>query len=169
MRLVVRKAEKLKGKISVPGDKSISHRSIMIGAIAEGTTNVTGFLAADDCISTMRCFESLGVKIDRISETELNIHGVGLNGLKEPDNVLDVGNSGTTLRIMPGILAGQDMFSVITGDESIRRRPIGRVVEPLQKMGDRKKECKWLSPDAGRSESGKEHRCYASNTFVNSL
>jgi 3-phosphoshikimate 1-carboxyvinyltransferase len=135
MKLVVRKADKISGNISVPGDKSISHRTIMIGAIAEGVTNVTGFLAADDCISTMRCLESLGVKIERVSDTELNINGVGLSGLKESADVLDVGNSGTTLRILPGILAGQNIFSVITGDESIRRRPTGRIVEPLLKMG----------------------------------
>ncbi|PIY38628.1 3-phosphoshikimate 1-carboxyvinyltransferase [Candidatus Aquicultor secundus] len=126
----------ISGTITVPGDKSISHRSIMIGALADGVTHVTGFLAAEDCISTMRCFESLGVTIERLSDTELKIHGVGLKGLKEPGDVLDVGNSGTTLRILPGILASQDqgLFVVLTGDASIRRRPTGRVVEPLRLM-----------------------------------
>lgn len=134
MQLKVNKANAISGKITVPGDKSISHRSIMIGAIAEGITHVTGFLAADDCISTMRCFEALGVLIERLSDTELKIHGVGLKGLKEPGDVLDVGNSGTTMRIIPGILAGQNLFAVLTGDASIRRRPTGRVVEPLRLM-----------------------------------
>ncbi|MHB8842698.1 MAG: 3-phosphoshikimate 1-carboxyvinyltransferase [Candidatus Aquicultor sp.] len=134
MQLTVGKVNSINGTITVPGDKSISHRSIMIGALADGVTPVTGFLAAEDCISTMRCFESLGVTIERLSETELKIHGVGLKGLKEPGDVLDVGNSGTTMRIMPGILAGQNLFAVLTGDASIRRRPTGRVVEPLRLM-----------------------------------
>jgi len=137
MQLKVNKANKISGNITVPGDKSISHRSIMFGAISGGITHVTGFLPAEDCISTMRCFEALGVKIEQISDTELKIHGVGLKGLTEPVDVLDVGNSGTTMRIMPGILAGQNIFSVLTGDASIRRRPVGRVVEPLRLMGAR--------------------------------
>jgi 3-phosphoshikimate 1-carboxyvinyltransferase len=135
MKLVVNRAESLSGQISVPGDKSISHRSVMMGALAEGVTNVTGFLAADDCISTMQCFKSLGVEIESISDTQLRIYGSGIHGLSEPEDVLNVGNSGTTLRILPGILAGQEIFTVLTGDESIRRRPTGRVVEPLRKMG----------------------------------
>lgn len=133
--ITIKKAYKVSGRITVPGDKSISHRSIMIGAIAEGTTRVTGFLAADDCISTMRCFEALGVPIERVSETELIIHGAGLKGLREPNDVLYTGNSGTTTRILPGILTGQNFFCVLTGDESIRRRPTGRIVEPLRLMG----------------------------------
>jgi len=137
VELTVKKAHNLKGIISVPGDKSISHRSIMFGALAEGVTHVTGFLAADDCISTMHCFEALGVKIERLSETELKIHGVGLKGLKEPEVILDTGNSGTTTRILTGILAGQNIFSVMTGDASIRKRPMARVVEPLRLMGAR--------------------------------
>jgi 3-phosphoshikimate 1-carboxyvinyltransferase len=135
MELKVQKANNLKGTIRVPGDKSISHRSIMFGALAEGVTHVTGFLAADDCISTMHCFEALGVEIERLSETELKIHGVGLKGLKEPSVILDTGNSGTTTRILTGILAGQNLFAVMTGDASIRTRPMARVVEPLRLMG----------------------------------
>ena len=135
MELTVKKARNLKGTIRVPGDKSISHRSIMFGALAEGVTHVTGFLAADDCISTMHCFEALGVEIERVSETELKIHGVGLKGLKEPNVILDTGNSGTTTRILTGILAGQNIFAVMTGDASIRKRPMARVVEPLRLMG----------------------------------
>lgn len=135
MELTVNSANKIRGTITVPGDKSISHRSIMIGSMAEGITNVSGFLAADDCISTMRCFRAMGVTIDQLTDTELMIHGLGLKGLREPDTILDTGNSGTTTRILPGILAGQDLFAVITGDESIRKRPLGRVVEPLRLMG----------------------------------
>lgn len=135
MQLIIKRAHSLKGNITVPGDKSISHRAVMIGPLAEGVTHVTGFLPAGDCLSTLHCLESLGVKIDRLSETELKIHGVGLRGLKEPNDVLNTGNSGTTTRILPGILAGQDLFAVITGDESIRRRPMARVVEPLRLMG----------------------------------
>ncbi|MBS3908216.1 MAG: 3-phosphoshikimate 1-carboxyvinyltransferase [Actinobacteria bacterium] len=135
MELKVRAANNLKGTIRVPGDKSISHRSIMFGALAEGVTHVTGFLAADDCISTMDCFEALGVEIERLSETELKIHGVGLKGLTEPSVILDTGNSGTTARILTGILAGQNLFAVMTGDASIRKRPMARVVEPLRLMG----------------------------------
>lgn len=135
MRLTINKANSLAGAITVPGDKSISHRAVMFGALAEGTTHVTGFLPADDCISTMRCFEAMGVHVERLSDTELKIHGVGLYGLKEPEDVLNTGNSGTTTRILPGILAGQDLFAVLNGDESIRRRPMGRVVEPLRQMG----------------------------------
>ncbi len=135
MQLTIKKAHSINGNIAVPGDKSISHRAMMVGSLAEGETYVAGFLPAADCLSTMHCLESLGVKIDRLSETELKIHGVGLRGLKEPSDVLDTGNSGTTTRIMPGILSGQDLFAVITGDESIRRRPMARVVEPLRLMG----------------------------------
>ncbi|MCL6472092.1 MAG: 3-phosphoshikimate 1-carboxyvinyltransferase [Firmicutes bacterium] len=135
MQLIINKANKIQGTISVPGDKSISHRSVIVGSIADGVTHVTGFLPADDCISTMHCLESLGVGIERISDTELKIHGVGLKGLRESSDVLYAGNSGTTTRILTGVLAGQDIFSVITGDESIRRRPMARVVEPLRMMG----------------------------------
>ncbi|HEY3373925.1 MAG TPA: 3-phosphoshikimate 1-carboxyvinyltransferase [Candidatus Aquicultor sp.] len=135
MQLKVSKANKIAGRITVPGDKSISHRAVMLGAIADGITRVTGFLPADDCISTMRCFKALGVKIEQPGDTELIIHGVGLKGLREPDDVLDTGNSGTTTRILPGILVGQNLYAILNGDESIRRRPMGRIVDPLKLMG----------------------------------
>jgi len=125
----------LKGSINVPGDKSISHRSLIFGALAKGITHVTNFLPSQDCVSTLQCLQQLGVAIDQISPSEIRVTGVGLHGFKEPTNVLDVGNSGTTIRIMPGILAGQNFFSVMTGDASIRRRPMKRIVEPLYKMG----------------------------------
>lgn len=127
-------AGQLKGEISVPGDKSISHRSIMFGAIAEGKTIVTNFLHGNDCINTIQCFRKLGVEIiDK--DDEITIYGKGFNGLSEPKEVLDVGNSGTTIRLMMGILAGQPYFSTLTGDESIGKRPMTRVAIPLRQMG----------------------------------
>ncbi|MBQ9360153.1 MAG: 3-phosphoshikimate 1-carboxyvinyltransferase [Lachnospiraceae bacterium] len=125
----------LHGKIKVPGDKSISHRSVMLGAIAEGITHVEGFLNGADCISTINCFRVMGVDIEYDGGTEVTVHGVGLHGLKAPSNVLDCGNSGTTTRIMSGLLAGQPFSSELTGDESIQKRPMKRIMIPLKEMG----------------------------------
>ncbi len=126
----------LTGEITVPGDKSISHRSVMFGAIAEGDTTVTGFLLGDDCLNTVSCFRQMGIEIEQTGE-KLIIHGKGLNGLKEPKEVLDVGNSGTTIRLLMGILAGCDFHSTVIGDESIGKRPMTRVTKPLSEMGAR--------------------------------
>jgi len=125
----------LRGEVSVPGDKSISHRSIMFGSLAEGTTRVNGFLMGEDNLSTWKAFESMGVTISQTGIDALEIKGVGLNGLKEPGDVLDCGNSGTTMRLMSGLLAGQNFFSVLTGDKYLRKRPMKRVVTPLAAMG----------------------------------
>lgn len=125
---------KLNGDLNIPGDKSISHRSIMFGAISEGTTTVTNFLTGDDCLSTIACFQKLGVEII-IDNTKVTIHGKGLDGLKEPNEVLDVGNSGTTIRLMLGILAGRPFFSTLIGDASIGKRPMTRVTKPLKEFG----------------------------------
>ena len=125
----------LRGEVSVPGDKSISHRSIMFGSLAEGTTRVSGFLMGEDNLSTWKAFESMGVTISQTGIDELEIKGVGLNGLQEPGDVLDCGNSGTTMRLMSGLLAGQNFFSVLTGDKYLRKRPMKRVVTPLAAMG----------------------------------
>ena len=125
----------LRGEVSVPGDKSISHRSIMFGSLAEGTTQVSGFLMGEDNLSTWKAFESMGVTISQTGIDALEIKGVGLNGLKEPGDVLDCGNSGTTMRLMTGLLAGQNFFSVLTGDKYLRKRPMKRVVTPLAAMG----------------------------------
>ena len=125
----------LRGEVSVPGDKSISHRSIMFGSLAEGTTRVSGFLMGEDNLSTWKAFESMGVTISQTGIDALEIKGVGLNGLKEPGDVLDCGNSGTTMRLMTGLLAGQNFFSVLTGDKYLRKRPMKRVVTPLAAMG----------------------------------
>ena len=127
----------LRGEITVPGDKSISHRSIMLGSLAEGTTRVRGFLMGEDNLSTWRSFTAMGVAIRQTGADALEIEGVGLDGLKEPGDVLDCGNSGTTMRLMTGLLAGQDFFSVVTGDRYLRRRPMKRVVTPLTAMGAR--------------------------------
>ncbi|PPA71259.1 3-phosphoshikimate 1-carboxyvinyltransferase [Jeotgalibacillus proteolyticus] len=124
----------LKGAIRVPGDKSISHRSIMFGAIAEGKTVVKGFLKGDDCLSTIDCFKKMGVRIEETND-QIIVHGVGFDGLKEPVELLDVGNSGTTTRLLLGILAGRPFHSVIIGDESIATRPMKRVTGPLREMG----------------------------------
>ncbi len=125
----------LRGEVSVPGDKSISHRSIMFGSLAEGTTRVSGFLMGEDNLSTWKAFESMGVTISQTGIDALEIKGVGLDGLKEPGDVLDCGNSGTTMRLMSGLLAGQNFFSVLTGDKYLRKRPMKRVVTPLAVMG----------------------------------
>lgn len=123
----------LTGTITIPGDKSISHRSIMFGSIAEGITTVTNFLTGDDCLSTIACFQKLGVKIEQ-NEDEIIVYGQGLTGLLEPVEVLDVGNSGTTIRLLLGILAGRSFFATLQGDESIAKRPMTRVTTPLKQM-----------------------------------
>lgn len=134
--ITIRPAASVKGEITVPGDKSISHRSIMLGAIANGTTTVRGFLRGGDNMATMGAFRSMGVRIDDDGETVV-IQGKGLHGLVEPDDVIDCGNSGTTIRLITGLLAGQSFFSVVTGDQYLRKRPMKRVVEPLTRMGAR--------------------------------
>lgn len=125
---------RLRGEITVPGDKSISHRSIMLGALGNGVTTVKGFLRGEDNMSTMKAFRSMGVEIEDDGETVV-IHGRGLHGLQEPGDVLDCGNSGTTIRLITGLLAGQSFFSVVTGDQYLRKRPMKRIVEPLSLMG----------------------------------
>lgn len=134
-KLVVQAGGALKGHCSVPGDKSISHRVVMFGGLAEGESYVRGFLAGGDCRSTVAVMRTLGVQIDEVTPTELLIHGRGFRGLQEPSTVLDCGNSGTTIRLLVGLLAGQNFTSFLTGSEQIRRRPMGRVVKPLRGMG----------------------------------
>lgn len=132
----VRPAVRLRGETFCPGDKSISHRAALFGALAEGETRVGNFLCAGDCLSTLECLRRLGIHIETDAAAKaLTIHGQGLQGLGEPGDILDAGNSATTLRSMLGLLAGQPFFSVMTGDASLRGRPMGRVVEPLRSMG----------------------------------
>lgn len=128
------RSNSLKGTITVPGDKSISHRSVMFGALAEGTTRVTNFLQGADCLSTISCFRQMGIRIENHPE-EILIHGKGLHGLQTPSGPLDTGNSGTTTRLISGILAAQPFETTLTGDASIRRRPMRRIMEPLSMMG----------------------------------
>lgn len=125
----------LNGKFRVPGDKSISHRSVMLGSLAEGVTEVSGFLEAEDALATLTSFQNMGVEIERLGEGRLRIHGVGLHGLKAPEDDLYVGNSGTSMRLLSGILAGQAFDSVLTGDNSLTKRPMRRVLDPLSLMG----------------------------------
>ena len=124
----------LKGEITIPGDKSISHRAVMFGALSKGTTEVTNFLQGADCLSTIDCFRRLGVEIENTTNKIL-VHGKGLHELKKPDSILDVGNSGTTTRLISGILAGQNFETVLNGDDSIQSRPMKRIMEPLKLMG----------------------------------
>jgi len=127
----------LRGALRVPGDKSISHRAVMLGAVAEGTTSVSGFLNGEDCLCTMKAFQAMGVRIERSGETALRVHGVGLNGLKAPATALDLGNSGTSMRLMAGLMSGQKFATTLVGDESLSRRPMKRILLPLQQMGAR--------------------------------
>lgn len=132
--MIFQKAEHLNGEITIPGDKSISHRAVMFGALAEGVTEVTNFLQGADCLSTIECFCRMGIEIENTPERIL-IHGKGLHGLHAPSSVLDAGNSGTTTRLISGILAAQPFETTLTGDASIRKRPMRRIIEPLSMMG----------------------------------
>ncbi len=134
--MIFQKKGPLKGSVTIPGDKSISHRAVMFGALAQGTTEVTNFLQGADCLSTIRCFGQLGIDIsNHPSENRVIIHGKGLHGLKESSQILDVGNSGTTMRLISGILSGQTFAVTLNGDESIQKRPMGRIMTPLTMMG----------------------------------
>ena len=146
MRLVVRPPRRLAGRIEVPGDKSISHRAALLGALAEGATEVQGYLEADDCLRTLRAVEALGVEVTRKGPGEYRIAGAGPRGFSEPADVLDCGHSGTTARLLLGVLAAQPFWTFLTGDESLRRRPMARVVAPLAAMG---------ATVVGRAEAGR--------------
>lgn len=135
MELVLEKINKLRGNIYVPGDKSISHRSLILGSIAQGETRIYKFLNSLDCLKTLECMQALGVKIELDENNSVKIKGKGLYGLQEAKGILDVGNSGTTIRLLTGLLGGQSFYSVLSGDDSIRRRPMKRVIEPLRLMG----------------------------------
>ncbi len=125
------------GGLRVPGDKSISHRSIMLGAIADGVTRIEGFLEGEDALATMNCFRAMGVEIDGPQQGRVTVHGVGIDGLHRPAGVLDCGNSGTSMRLLSGLLAGQGFAAELTGDASLRQRPMKRVAVPLGQMGAR--------------------------------
>jgi 3-phosphoshikimate 1-carboxyvinyltransferase len=135
-RLTIRGAGSgLSGQVEVPGDKSISHRALILGAIASGTSRVRNFLPANDCLATLQAVRDLGVRVEQIAEDELLVHGVGLHGLREPSRPIDCGGSGTTMRLLAGLLAGQPFNSELVGNEQLSRRPMDRVVIPLREMG----------------------------------
>ena len=123
------------GAIEVPGDKSISHRALMLSGIAEGTSEVTGFLASEDCLASLAAMRALGVRIEQPSPTHVVVHGVGLRGLRDAKRTLDMGNAGTAMRLFTGLLAGQVFSSQLIGDASLMKRPMERVARPLREMG----------------------------------
>lgn len=135
MNYQVQPAAKISGQIKVPGDKSISHRSIILAALAEGESRIEGLLEAEDCLKTLNIMRALGIEIVKIKAGEYLIKGQGLNGLKEARNILDCGNSGTSMRLLTGLLAAQDFYSVLTGDHSLLERPMARIIKPLLQMG----------------------------------
>ena len=140
MDLTVSRPRRLAGEIVAPGDKSVSHRAVMLNSLGEGQATVRNFSPGDDCTSTMRIMRALGVDIQRSSAAgnagdTLIVRGSGTDGLREADDVLDAGNSGTTMRLMSGILAGRDFKATMTGDSSLRSRPMGRIIKPLSMMG----------------------------------
>ncbi len=130
----IQRSNGLKGEVKIPGDKSISHRAVMLGALAKGTTKITDFLQGADCLSTMECFRRMGIQIQNTSG-EVLVHGQGLHGLAAPSDLLNVGNSGTPIRLLSGILAPPPFSATLTGDASIQKRPMKRVMEPLSQMG----------------------------------
>lgn len=132
---IAKPASGLRGSIRVPGDKSISHRSVMFGSLAEGVTQVTGFLEGGDSLGTLQAFRDMGVKIEGPVDGKVTVHGLGLRGLKKPAKDIDLGNSGTSMRLMAGILSGQSFDVILTGDNSLSKRPMGRVITPLSQMG----------------------------------
>ncbi len=134
MNQIITPKKNIHATITVPGDKSISHRSIMFGALSKGITEIEGFLMGEDCLSTINCFQKLGINIEQY-QNKILVHGKGLHGLTAPTEILDVGNSGTTLRLISGILSAQPFCSQLTGDSSIQKRPMNRIAVPLRNMG----------------------------------
>ncbi|MDM8569956.1 3-phosphoshikimate 1-carboxyvinyltransferase, partial [Thiotrichales bacterium HSG1] len=134
-KFIVKPGGEIHGIIRVPGDKSISHRVVMFGALANGTTKVNGCLEAEDTLATMSAFKAMGVSIEKNAQDQIVIQGVGLNGLKAPNEPLYIGNSGTTMRLLAGLMTGQQFSTEITGDKSLLRRPMNRVTIPLTMMG----------------------------------
>ncbi len=133
--LRVQPSNGLHGEISLPGDKSISHRSVLFASIADGDTDITGFLNGEDTQNTVKAVQAMGIEVEGLGTEHLLVHGKGLDGLSEPTGVLDLGNSGTGMRLLAGLLAGQDFFSILSGDQYLKKRPMARIVEPLRRMG----------------------------------
>jgi len=169
-RLIARPGGPLHGHVRVPGDKSISHRALLLGALADGASRVCGFLPSGDCLATLACVRALGVEVERHDDTTLTVHGVGLRGLRPPGAPLDCGRSGTAMRLLAGILAGQAFDAVLTGDGQLLRRPMGRVVEPLRCMGAKATTSDGCAPLAihGRELHGYDHTLPVASAQVKS-
>ena len=133
--LVIKPSRGLRGEIALPGDKSLSHRAVLFSSIAEGSTVINGFLAGEDTLNTAKAVQQMGIELAGLGTDRLVVQGKGLDGLSEPVCVLDLGNSGTGMRLLAGLLAGQDFFSVLTGDQYLVKRPMDRIIDPLRKMG----------------------------------
>lgn len=133
--IIVKPLKKMRGALEVPGDKSISHRALMLGALTDGSIVVENFLPGGDCLATLNCLRNMGVRVDEEGDTKIIVHGVGIRGLRPPQGELNCVRSGTTIRLLMGLMAGQSFDSVLSGEEQLRRRPMNRVAEPLMKMG----------------------------------
>jgi 3-phosphoshikimate 1-carboxyvinyltransferase len=169
-QLTVRPGASLRGRVCVPGDKSISHRALLFGALAEGDSRIEGFLPSGDCLATLACLRALGVEIERLDKTALVVHGCGLRSLQKPATPLDCVRSGTAMRLLAGILAGQPFDSVLTGDEQLLRRPMRRVIEPLRAMGAEIKDADGCAPLTvhGQNLHGREHTLAVASAQVKS-
>ncbi|MCH7822564.1 MAG: 3-phosphoshikimate 1-carboxyvinyltransferase [Proteobacteria bacterium] len=135
MQLIVQPSAVGDATVTVPGDKSVSHRALMLGGVAEGRTDISGFLAGEDCHATLTAMAAMGVHVEQDTDTQITVHGVGLQGLKAPDGPLNLGNSGTAMRLMTGLLSGQSFTTMLTGDDSLTGRPMQRVISPMLEMG----------------------------------
>lgn len=170
-RFVTGPGGRVAGEIRVPGDKSISHRAALLGAVAEGTTEIGGFLEGEDCLATLAALAAMGVGIDRPGPRAVLVHGVGLGGLRSPSAALDLGNSGTSMRLLAGLLAGQGFDSTLVGDASLMSRPMERVAAPLRRMGADVRTHQGKPPIAirgGRALLGMEHRLEVPSAQVKS-
>jgi 3-phosphoshikimate 1-carboxyvinyltransferase len=169
-RLTVQPSGPLMGQVRVPGDKSISHRALMFGALADGRSRIDGFLPSGDCLATLGCLEALGAEIDRHDETTFTVHGRGLRGLQKPTGPLDCIRSGTTMRLMAGILAGQSFDCTLTGDPQLLRRPMRRITEPLRAMGAEVEDADGCAPLIihGRGLQGHDHTLAVASAQVKS-
>ncbi len=170
-RFVTSPGRRVAGDIRVPGDKSISHRAAILGAVAEGTTEIHGFLEGEDCLATLAALAAMGVRIERPGAGRVRIHGVGLGGLEAPPSALDLGNSGTSMRLLVGLLAGQGFDSILVGDASLMSRPMERVAAPLRRMGADVSTNEGRPPvtiQGGRTLRGEEHRLEVPSAQVKS-
>jgi 3-phosphoshikimate 1-carboxyvinyltransferase len=169
-QLTVRPSGPLRGRVRVPGDKSMSHRALLLGALAEGASHVSGFLPCGDCLATLTCVRALGVEIETHDDTTLTIHGRGLRGLQAPVEPLNCVRSGTTMRLLAGILAGQEFESTLTGEPQLLRRPMRRIVVPLRRMGARIEDSAGCAPLTihGRRLCGYDHALTIASAQVKS-